>query len=209
MQAQSSSSTQDNATRAFGTAIGNLFLAFFGILWIVVSLVIAGRNYPLLYAGLGCFFTALSLYSFHTIRQVRGTMVRPDAAEKKRYRRQFRIVNIVQWGLVFLAIYILVHMQLYYWITPAIIFIVGIHFLPLARLFHMPVYYVTGPVMAAWAIVYPILFTPGKGDWIGGLGTGAILWITSLCLCGQIFRLLGRIRTMGPTNTPVPNGAHA
>ncbi|HZC43521.1 MAG TPA: hypothetical protein VE195_05055 [Acidobacteriaceae bacterium] len=115
----------------------------------------------------------------------------------------------MQWSAIFVAVFSLPHFKLGNWIVPAIVLIVGVHFFPLGRLFNAPAHYVTGAVMVAWAIVYPILFSAGKGDPIGAVGTGAILWMTAALGCWQAFRLLRRMRIAGNSGHAVPDGAHA
>ena len=213
MQTQSSfpSSMQDDAGRAFGLAIGNLFLGIFGMVWIVIGLVVGGRKDPWIFAGLACFLLAIVAVSIQTMRRTHGRLDRSEANRemKKKINRQFGLVNCLQWGLIFLAVYGLEYLKLDNWILPAIVFIVGAHFLPLARLFEIRTYYYTGAAMVAWAILDPFLFIAGKNDWIDGVGTGAILWITALCICWQIFHLLGRIGPAESNDTAVPPQAAA
>jgi hypothetical protein len=212
MQSKSSSSMQDNAGRVFGASIGNLFLAFFGLLWVVLGLVIGGKNLPLLYAGIGCFFLAIAAFSISGIRRAHPLLDRTEEglARKKKLNRKFMWVNILQWGLIIVAANVLANLNLGDWILPAIIFIVGIHFVPLAKLFDRPIYYFVGPLMAAWGIVYPILFTAGKGGWIGAIGTGGILWVTAGVTAVQVFDLLRRIDTAAEGNGAMSGGtAHA
>ncbi len=213
MQTESSSPwlTQDYAGRAFGLAIGNLFLGGFGMLWIVLGLVVSGRKEPWIFAGLACFLLAIAAISIYTIRRSHGYLDRSEAHRetKKKINRQLGLVNCLQWGLIFLAVYGLERLKLDNWILPAIIFIVGVHFLPLARLFQIQTYYYTAAAMVAWAILDPFLFIAGKNDWIVGVGTGAILWITALCICWRIFHMFGRIGPARPGRAAIPNGAHA
>ncbi|MGB8478144.1 MAG: hypothetical protein WCE63_04790 [Acidobacteriaceae bacterium] len=213
MQTQSSSRslTQDYAGRAFGMAIGNLFLGGFGTVWIVIGLVVSGRKDPWIFAGLASFLLAILAIGIQTMRRTHGHLGRSEAHRetKKKINRQLGLVNCLQWGLIFLAVYGLERLKLDNWILPAIIFIVGVHFLPLARLFQIRTYYYTGAAMVAWAILDPFLFIAGKNDWIAGVGTGVILWITAVCICWQIFRLLQRIDPAKPGSVAVPNGAHA
>lgn len=197
MQTQSASPIQIAAARAFGTAIGTLFLGFFGMAWIVVSLIIAGEGSVRLYIGLGCFLAVIAAFSFPTMRRARPLLDRSKEglARKKRIDRHFMWINIFQWGLIILTVNILANVKLANWTMPAVMFIVGVHFYPLARLFHVPMYYLTGTLMAGWAIAYPILFSAGSGDAVGGIGAGAVLWATSLYLIAQMISWLRQRRS--------------
>lgn len=191
-----SSLIQIDAARAFGTAIGNLFLAFFGTAWIVVSLIVAGKSSIPLYAGVGCFLIAIAAFSIPTMRRAQPLLDRSEQglSRKKHLDRQFMWVNIAQWALIFLVVNILANVKLADWTMAAVMFIVGIHFYPLAQLFRVPLYYLTGTLMAGWAIAYPLLFGAGKGDPIGGIGAGAILWATSMYLIARMISWLRRLR---------------
>ncbi|MHB1937411.1 MAG: hypothetical protein ACYCOR_12600 [Acidobacteriaceae bacterium] len=213
MQTQSSCPllTQDYAGRVFGMAIGNLFLGGFGMLWIVIGLVVSGRKDPWMFAVLACFLLAIVAISIQTMRRTHGHLDRSEANRepKKKMNRQLGLVNCLQWGLIFLAVYGLEYLKLDNWILPAIIFIVGAHFVPLARLFEIRTYYYTGAAMVAWAILDPFLFIAGKDDWIGGVGTGAILWITALCICWQMFHLSRPMSRSAPRSAVPPQEAAA
>jgi hypothetical protein len=58
-------------------------------------------------------------------------------------------------------------------------FIVGFHFLPLARLFQNPAHYATGGALMLSAASYPFLFA-GPTDTLGALLAGSILWLSAL-----------------------------
>lgn len=81
MQTQSSfpSSMQDDAGRAFGLAIGNLFLGGFGTVWIVIGLVVSGRKDPWIFASLACFLLAIAAVSIQTMRRTHGRLDRSEA----------------------------------------------------------------------------------------------------------------------------------
>ncbi len=180
------------AARAFGMAIGNLFLGCFGMAWIVLGLLACGQGKPVTLAMLGCFLAALVAASIYILRRTHPLLDRSEttrAIEKKRGRR-FGLINAVQWGLIFTAIFILNCLKLQLWIVPTVILIVGLHFFPLAWLFDNREHYLTGSVIVVWAFLYPILFSPGKGDPTGSIGMGAILWTSAAYLCWRAFQFM-------------------
>lgn len=213
MQSQSStpSEFQENVGRAFGTSIGNLFLGGFGLLWIVLSMVIDGKDDAFVFVALACVFAIFVVTSVQTIRRTRPLLDQGDAAraQRKKINRRFRVLNIAQWVIIAAVAFTLSSFALYNWILPAIILIIGLHFFPLIRLFHNRTYWFTAPAVVAWAVIYPIVFSPGKGDWIGGIGMGILLWITAFYMLGQIPGLLRRIDSAAQPGQPAPNGAHA
>lgn len=194
MQTQSATQVplQTCAARAFGIAIGNLFLGCFGMAWIVLGLSSAQKLNPLVLALLSCFLFALAIASLYILQRTHGSLDRSQAnrAAQKKINRQFGLVNFLQWSLIFAAVFGLPRLGLARWIVPAIVLIVGLHFFPLARLFKARMHYVVGAIVVAWAIVYPILFSAGQGDSTGAVGMGAILWASAAFACYRAFHLL-------------------
>ena len=66
------------------------------------------------------------------------------------------------------------------WIIPSIIFIVGLHFLPLAWVFKYSRHYFTGAAMILLAIIYPLVSVSGPENPVGCFGAGIILWISAI-----------------------------
>jgi hypothetical protein len=66
---------------------------------------------------------------------------------------------------------------------------VGVHFIPLARLFHVPAYYVTAGALCLIAIatfaIAPSTSTPALWTLLPGIGAALILYITSGVLLRQ------------------------
>jgi hypothetical protein len=183
---------QEGAARAFGIAIGNLFLACFGMAWIVLGLAAERKINPLVLALLSVFPVAIVISSVYIMRRTHGSLDRSQAnrIEQKKINRRFALVNFLQWSLIFAAVFGLPRLGLTRWIVPAIILIVGIHFFPLANLFKAHMHYVVGAIAVAWAIIYPLLFSAGKGDSIGAIGMGVILWVSAAFACWRAFHLL-------------------
>ncbi len=73
--------------------------------------------------------------------------------------------------------------------------IVGLHFLPLARIFQAPVYYLTGIGITLWCVFSWVLFQGDQRIIYVCFGVGAILWATSSY---NLFRALAR-RSASPS----------
>ena len=76
-----------------------------------------------------------------------------DSPESKRAGRIFNAVNAIQWTLVFVVSVVLLIFKHPEWIIPSIIFIVGIHFFPLAVAFKVSHHYFTGAAMMLLAVI--------------------------------------------------------
>lgn len=77
------------------------------------------------------------------------------------------------------------------WILPLVALAVGLHFLPLARVFQRPLYYLTGAALCLVCFVTfavpPHLGVPHLQGWrlVSGLGGGTTLWLTALMMLIQ------------------------
>jgi hypothetical protein len=102
-----------------------------------------------------------------------------QTAETRRETRLFNVVNTAQWGAIFLVALLLSLTGHARWILPAIVFVVGLHLLPLARLFAYRPHYVTGTALILLALVYPLVARDGPESVVGALGAGLILWLSA------------------------------
>jgi hypothetical protein len=164
-----------------GRAIGAMFFAFFGAAWLTWwSLERFGVS-PAVLTAIGGGAVAILLLAIRQFRENRWALAAgADSPEAKRARRIFNLVNAVQWVAVFIVALVLANTGHDEWIRVAIIFIVGVHFLPLAAAFHYRWHYAVGGALITLALVYPFVTPMGPLNPIGLLGTGVILWAGAL-----------------------------
>jgi len=164
-----------------GRAIGAMFFAAFGGAWIGLW---AWRSFEARAAALAAVAAATScLFAFvyGRFRRHRPALGRePASAADRRRDRWFHAINAGQWIAILVAGNVLANIGLSAWVIPAAMFIVGLHFLPLARLFRNPPHYVTGGALMLLAAAYPFVAPSGAGSPIGALGAGAVLWASAL-----------------------------
>jgi uncharacterized membrane protein YecN with MAPEG domain len=157
-----------------------MFFSLFGGAWMALWCLNAYGvriSVLLLVAGITI---SLFLLSYRQFRQNRiAYAAEADSPESKKAGRAFNIVNATQWVLIFLVATSLSKFEHKEWIIPSIIFIVGVHFFPLAVVFKVPRHHVTGAAMTLLAIVYPLIAKSGPASPIGCLGAGIILWASS------------------------------
>lgn len=167
--------------RAYGAAIGTIFLSLFGLAWILLALDALGQLHAYFVVLLSCFVAVLLASSISVLRRTHS-LVREQkkSPHGKHVNHMFGLVNVIQWTTIFLAVNLLEHFHLGHWIVPTIILIVGIHFLPLAYLFQARLHYVTGCALVLWGIVAPLLVPSGNMEPIAALGAGIILWLTAV-----------------------------
>lgn len=162
-------------------AIGSMVFSCFGTAWLIWwCLEVFGTKPELmaLFVLSGGVLLGLSVRQFRQNKS--AYKAEAETPERKRSGRIFNIVNGLQWLFIFGTAFLLNYLGLGAWILPAVIFVVGAHFLPLAALFKAPRHYFTGIAIVLLALVYPFMADGGPESPIGLLGIGLILWVSAL-----------------------------
>jgi hypothetical protein len=166
-----------NGNAVVGRASGGLFMSLFGGLWIGLGTAqwLGTTGWVLAMLGAG----ALALACLRLKRLARPHMAVVDSAARRAVSRRFFYINLMQWGAIFVAAQVLASLKLQAWVLPAVMAIVGLHFLPLVRLFQYRAHLWTGLALLAWALIYPWLGgTAAPQSAVGPVGTGLILWLS-------------------------------
>lgn len=158
-------------------AVGAMFLCVFGGAWLALwahgAFVPPLVAYVLIGSATAAFFwLVLRVYQQHAP----ALGAEAESQKKRQKSRGFYLVNAGQWVLLVVVANVLARIGLTAWIIPAALFIIGAHFIPLARLFDYPPHYVTGIAMMSMAAIYPLLAPAGANSPVGCLGAGIILW---------------------------------
>jgi hypothetical protein len=164
-------------TRLGNRGTGAMFFTIFGAVWLIAwaSSVHAGAAW---FAAIVVITALLFAAAWQRYRRDAPLAARfKDSPEQRRAKRNFNIVNAVQWTVISVLAQVLRHTGHGAWIIPMAIGIIGLHFFPLAALFRNPMHYLTGRAMVALAILYPLLAGPASP--IGFLGAGIVLWLSA------------------------------
>jgi len=156
-------------------AKGAMFFAVFGGAWLMLWNQFAMHGNRLGYL----IIAVLGLTLFGMAVQ-RHRLYKPysdeDSPETKKTGRTFYLINAAQWIIILIARNVLVNLGLADWIIPSVMLVVGLHFLPLAKLFNTPGLLWLGLVVSLFAIIYPFVLSQGAADPYGCLGAGVLLW---------------------------------
>ena len=108
-----------------------------------------------LLAAMCIFAVGMYLFGIAMIRGVRQLPLLPSArpSERRRIWRQFAMIVAAEGVAIFVVSETCAETHHWSFIVPLAIIIVGLHFLPLARLFRVPRYYVMGALFCAIPIV--------------------------------------------------------
>lgn len=158
---------------AVNRSIGAMIYALFGGAWIAYAAwhSLASPAWALaLDAVLAACLFGYAYVRYQRLRQAFG--VEPETPANQRRDRWFHIINAGQWIVVLIVGNVLDNIGLSTWVIPAAMFIIGLHFLPLARLFGSTAHFFTGAGFLALAVLYPFACRVAQGVELGLLGRG-------------------------------------
>ena len=164
------------ANQLSGRAIGALFFAGFGALWLLLALYVREQLHTAMIAWLLLGLAVLVPTAVWLLRAAKGW---PRVADDPAVGRTFNRVNAAQWIAAFTAAFALNRFHQDAYTLSAITVIVGLHMFPLARLFHYGPHYVSGTALTAWGIATAVLVPVEHLQGITALGTGSILWLSA------------------------------
>jgi len=166
-----------------GAAFGVLMMTLFGTAWLAWGLQNMHAGSPWLIAALVLPAIALLVPCFgmfqmgRRARKQAAPLTADDKRKQSQMGRMFGIIFGAEGLLIFLAVNVLTNLHLEPYIMTAVAAIVGLHFLPLARLYRASLYYWVGGVMLADALLSLALPSPTR-EIVVGLSMGTILWLT-------------------------------
>jgi hypothetical protein len=179
-------------------AIGAMFYFAFGGAWLeYYAFRVVGRHSVVLVA-IALVTLALLVGAYRRYKRNQPALAAAaPSPEQKRADRVFNIVNAGQWVVIFVAGNVLVNLGLSSWVIPCVIFIVGLHFLPLGYVFAYPPHYATGLALVALSVGYAFVAEGGPASPIGCLGAGLILWASAIWA----------VTSNSPSKAPPPVGS--
>lgn len=166
-----------------GRAIGALVMTAFGAIWMITganALSILNWEIWLIVAivtGLLCLVALRQLQAARRIPKTPATASQAKSVQTR--RRRFGIILAFEWVPILLVAFVLGRLGHPDFILPAIAVIVGLHFIPLARLFDFPLYYWTGSSFVLVAVASFAIDHLALRQAITCLGCGLALWLTT------------------------------
>jgi hypothetical protein len=163
-----------NAGRGYGVCA----LGGFGALWLYNALILSHQPQWTLTV---MWVAAIALVLGGVLITRTAKTVRDEAPRDPAVAQWFWIVFGVEFAAIAAVVVLFQMWHLDPYVIPAVAIIVGIHFLPLARLFRAPIYNVTGILMTLWATAL-IFAVPDElqRTILVAFGTGAILWASAV-----------------------------
>jgi hypothetical protein len=170
----------NNSALRANYAIGAIFLAIFGAVWLVAWCLNTLGRQPLALGAIAVVALVLCVAGVIRFRaNMEAYWLESKSPIGKRASRAMGVVNAIQWLSIF-ALVVFLPKSYEKWFVALVIAIVGVHFVPLAVVLRYRPYYYTAIALIALSVLYPMLATLGPASPVGLLGAGAILWVTAL-----------------------------
>jgi hypothetical protein len=177
--------TELTANRVRGCAIGVMIAAGFGSGWLFWSLNALQKIAAGTAIGVELGMLALMAAAVYVARQAKRW---PHIPADPEMGSRFAWINVIQWTGIVAVVFGFSRLHIDAYGAATVTIIVGLHYLPLARLFHYPMHYVTGAVLVGWGTMSLLLFNQAVVQGAAALGTGVILWMSAVVMLVLVMR---------------------
>jgi hypothetical protein len=175
-----------SAARLKGRMRAALICGFFGAVWMFEALYFGGIATPFWLTTIGMLTVALVAWPAIQLRSLAGSSY--SAADRERWAAiavPYWINFALEWLLCSAAAIWLTHNHRYALIPQCLGAIIGLHFLPLARMFKNPLYYWTGAAMVLGDLASLAMHAGHLRNIAANGVDGLSLWATAAVILGQ------------------------
>lgn len=168
-----------------GSVAGAAILTLFGFAWCIIALGAwpARPGWSIPAAVLASIaLLGLCVLRLIALRNIASIDDPAAAAKGKRAGMLFGIIFGAEGGLIALCATLLGRAGLSSWIPIAIAIIVGLHFIPLARVFEVPLYYWTGALTVLSMLGCSLIRDAATRQLCAALMMAAVLWLTAVVI---------------------------
>jgi hypothetical protein len=166
-----------------GAGRGALIVGMFGAGWLGWGLGEARAFNGFVGPAFGCielFLVACSIYVIRKGRLLRKQYPPAPASTRHAVLKSFLLVGFVEVLAVFLVSILAYRLHRPDLAADWCAIVVGLHFLPLARIFRAPHLGVIGMLITLWCLFCWALFRPNALAISAAIGTGTLLWAASV-----------------------------
>jgi hypothetical protein len=187
-----------------GAGRGALIVAMFGAGWLGWGLDLAQAFKGLVGPAFGfieLLLLACSIYVIRKGRRLRKQYPPIPASVRKAAQRSFLLVVLLE--ILALAVVFVLAWQLHRpdlgadWAA----MVVGLHFLPLAKLFRSPHLGVIGILITLWCVISWALFRSNALVISVAIGTGTLLWVASVSALLRARKIAESLRSLSAQST--------
>ena len=184
-------------TRLKASATATVVEALFGGVWAIAGASLLNGSVEVAAILLGIVATAVLLFASARLR--RSAPEHVDAAPARvdgfaEAQKGLRWVVVLEAVVVVVVIRLLVMADLQPYVAPAIAVVVGLHFLPLARLFRTPTHYFTATLLVVTGLGGTVGLSMGVGSWSPRAWDAGVDFFSAAVLWCSAFLILIRTR---------------
>jgi hypothetical protein len=188
----------ETAGAAFGRGIAAIVTTTFGFIWLGWGFSVLGGLPAAIW--LGYFFVAAALIALAVTAVRRGRkMMRAQGVSRsdfwRKRRKAFGIVTLLEVVGCIVVIVVANVFRRPDWIAVGISLVVGLHYLPLGRIFGYVSYYWVGTLIVVWDILAITALKSWNLTASAGIATGVILWATASYVLIRFLRVVASERS--------------
>jgi hypothetical protein len=178
---------------AFGRGIAAVVTTGFGFFWLGWGFSVLRGLPAAIWAGYFVVAAALMALAVTAVRRGRKMMRAQGVSRSDFWRKRRKAFAIVTLLEVLGCIIVVILANVFRrpdWIAVGISLVVGLHFLPLGRIFGYASYYWVGTLIVAWDILTITALKSWNLTASVGIATGVILWATAIYVLIGSFRVV-------------------
>jgi hypothetical protein len=173
----------DGAFQLKVSARGALIRSFFGSTLMYWAVVLSGNPTPLKFSVVAVPTVGLIAWAIIRVRATRKLASSADElARWRKVRRSYWLDVGLEWGLIGATVLVLARLARFDLIPQAFGVIVGLHYLPLGKIFRAQQYYWTGVVMVAAALGSLLIQRGQIRNVVGCVAVGLTLWVSCFAI---------------------------
>ena len=181
------------AGAAFGRGMAAIITTTFGFIWLGWGLGVLGDLPAAIWAGHICAAVVLMAFAVTAVRRGRKMMraqgvSRSDFWQKR--RKAFRLVTVLESVGCVLVVILANVFRRPDLIAVGISFVVGLHFIPLGKIFGYASYYWVGSLIVVWDILTMTALKSWNPAASAAIATGVILWATAVYILVRSLRIV-------------------
>ena len=169
------------------SARGGLICALFGSVWMYWAVVFSGHPTPIWFSAVS--LPAITLTTWAILRILAFRHLISSAADLqhwKSFRKFLWIDSVIEWALVGVGTFLLSRVGRYDLIPQLFGLIIGLHFLPIAKVFQLPNYYWVSVIMIAGELSSLLIPRGDMRNIVACACIGLTLWVNGLIILSRI-----------------------
>lgn len=181
------------AGAAFGRGMAAIITTTFGFIWLGWGAGVLGGLPAAIWAGYFCVAVALMALAVTAARRGRKMISalgvsRSDFWQER--RKAFGVVTVLEVVGCVVVVMLANVFQRPHLIAVGISLVVGLHFIPLGRIFGAASYYWVGSLIVVWDILTITVLKSWNSTASAAIATGVILWATAIYVLVRSFRVV-------------------